>query len=118
MNKQLSEILLDYQLETKPYPKPRHVAHAIEDPDQPPSASCRIEIWRTAKSPIGTGGQGRVYLQECVKGARNYRHRALKMIPCGEDDGQRRYTRELETMIRFSHEKVPGLIKCHHQGGE
>lgn len=106
MPDQLSELLRDYQLETR-FGKSRHdVTHVVHDPDLPPSAPPLLDRWESHKEVIGSGGQGKVFLQSCTSGGRRDAQRALKIIRCHGDDGKRRYLRELETMVRFSHEKV------------
>lgn len=107
MEDQLSEALLDFQLETQNGGSRRRVTHIIYDPDLPPSAPPRLEVWESVKEPIGEGGQGKVLLQTCTSdGPRHNTRRALKVIRCSDDDGRRRYAREMETMVRFSHKKV------------
>lgn len=102
----LPEALLDYQLDTQLGENRRYITHIVQDADQPPSTPPRIETWKTAKRPVGTGGQGQVFLQKCVAGARHYHARAVKIVPCFGDAGKKRYLRELDAMVRFSHEKV------------
>lgn len=108
MADQLPDILLDFQLETtKGGSSRRRVAHIVHDPDLPPSAAPRLEIWESAKRAIGRGGQGDVLLQTCTSdGPRCDAARVIKVIRCFDDEGRRRYVRELETMVRFSHDKV------------
>ncbi|CAH0045859.1 unnamed protein product [Clonostachys solani] len=105
MSEQRWDALQDYRLETQHAQNPRYVTHIVEDPDQPPSAPSRVELWETSRFPIGEGGQGRVYLQTCVSGGRHHKLRALKTIKCDGDAGTKRQVRELETMVKFSHKK-------------
>lgn len=102
---QLPGAVLDYQLDTRGSTR-RHVTHVIYDPDLPPSAPPRFELWERDKEPIGEGGQGRVFLQRCMSGGRHYTIRAVKVIRSEDEGGKHRYLRELEAMIRFSHQNV------------
>ncbi|VUC21058.1 unnamed protein product [Clonostachys rosea] len=97
--------LQDYKLQTQEAENSRYVTHFVDDPDQPPLAPPRVEVWKTSRSPIGKGGQGQVYLQNCVRGGRHHEQRAVKTIPCGGKAGTKRHVRELETMVKFSHQK-------------
>lgn len=106
MDDQLSDAVRDYQLSTQRGKNRRYVVHVIRDPDLPPSAPPRSESWKSSKVPIGRGGQGKVFLQTCIGGVRHYHQRAVKVIPYADDESKRRYMRELETLVRFSHEKV------------
>lgn len=106
MNDQLPNALLDYQLEIQQGNR-RRVTQIIHDPDLPPSAPPTLEAWESAKQPIGKGGQGDVFLQKCTSsGPRHNTCRALKVIRCHDEDGRRRFVRELEVMARFAHERV------------
>lgn len=98
--------LLGYQLQAEYDRKGRHYVYSSPSPDstQPPSREVVSECWRIKKR-VGSGGQGSVFLQECVRGASISMIRAVKCIHC-QVDPQRRYLRELETMIRFSQPKV------------
>ncbi|CAG9956842.1 unnamed protein product [Clonostachys rosea f. rosea IK726] len=105
MSEQRWDALQDYRLETQIAQNSRYVTHVVEDPDQPPSAPSRVEVWKTSRFPIGEGGQGQVYLQTCVSGGRHHEKRALKSIQYDGDAGKKRQVRELETMVKFSHQK-------------
>lgn len=107
MTGQLPNVLLDYQLEMARGHSRRRVTHVVHDPALPPSAPPRLESWESAKRAIGRGGQGEVLLQTCTtEGPRHGTARALKVVRCFDDDGRYRYVRELEAMVRFSHERV------------
>ena len=95
----------DYRLETHS-PKKRVVVHVYDDPDAPPSAPRRSEWWKSEKRPIGSGGQGQVFLQTCTSGGRLYTHRAVKVIPLQQGSARQRYLRELQTIVKFSHDRV------------
>ena len=84
----------------------KYVIHTHDDPDAPPSSQPREEYWKSEKWPIGSGGQGRVFLQTCTSGSRSYATRAVKEIPLQEGSGRLRYIRELDAITRFSHERV------------
>ncbi|KAL6406336.1 CAMK protein kinase [Ilyonectria robusta] len=105
MEDELPDYVRDYKLETT-FPKKREVVHIYDDPDAPPSSQRRLECWKRDKRPIGRGGQGQVFLQTCINGSRHYTHRAVKTIPLQDGGGRRRYIRELETIVKFSHDKV------------
>ncbi|KAK4059481.1 hypothetical protein Trihar35433_10757 [Trichoderma harzianum] len=94
----------DFKLATE-FRKRRQTVHFYNDPDAPPSSESRSEFWRREKRPIGQGGQGKVYLQTCTHGGRHYTQRAVKVIPLQAVSGRRRYVGELETIIKFSHDK-------------
>jgi hypothetical protein len=104
MENSLPDLLRDYKLETRFHK--HHIIHIFDDPDAPPSSQQRLEYWENEKRPIGRGGQGLVFLQTCTSGSRNHTQRAVKMIPLQYSGGRRRYIRELETIIKFSHDKV------------
>ncbi|KAK0722599.1 kinase-like domain-containing protein [Lasiosphaeria miniovina] len=87
------------------FPKKRVVVHLYDGPDAPPSSPRRLEYWKSEKQPIGYGSQGRVFLQKCISGSRLYTQRAVKMIPLQEGNGRRRYVRELQIVIKFSHDR-------------
>jgi len=102
MDNNLSDLIRDYKLCTR-FEKP-HTIHLFNDPDAPPSSPQRLEQWKKNRT-LGHGGQGRVVLQTCTRGSRGYAQRAVKMIPLKEG-GRREYLRELEAIIKFSHDKV------------
>ncbi|KAJ4172892.1 hypothetical protein NW754_003097 [Fusarium falciforme] len=101
MDNSLSDLIRDYKLWTR-FEKP-HTIHLFNDPDEPPSSPQRLEQWKKNRT-LGHGGQGRVVLQTCTRGSRGYAQRAVKMIPLKEG-GRREYLRELEAIIKFSHDK-------------
>jgi hypothetical protein len=102
MDDNLSDVVRDSKLRTR-YEKP-HTIHLFDDPDSPPFSARRREQWKKDRT-IGHGGQGRVVLQTCTGGSRGYTQRAVKMIPL-QEGGRRRYLRELEAILKFSHDKV------------
>ncbi|KAI8650992.1 Protein kinase domain-containing protein [Fusarium keratoplasticum] len=101
MDDNLSDLVRDSKLRTR-YEKP-HTIHLFDDPDAPPFSARRREQWKKDRT-IGHGGQGRVVLQTCTGGSRGYTQRAVKMIPL-QEGGRRRYLRELEAILKFSHDK-------------
>ncbi|KAJ3459828.1 hypothetical protein MRS44_015901 [Fusarium solani] len=101
MDDNLSDLVRDSKLRTR-YEKP-HTIHLFDDPDSPPFSARRREQWKKDRT-IGHGGQGRVVLQTCTGGSRGYTQRAVKMIPL-QEGGRRRYLRELEAILKFSHDK-------------
>ncbi|OCL14751.1 kinase-like protein, partial [Glonium stellatum] len=62
----------------------------------------REEFWRR-KERIGGGSFGQVWLEECVKGCRGPKLRAVKEITTTRHNID--YTRELEAIALFSHKK-------------
>ncbi|KAH6870970.1 kinase-like domain-containing protein [Thelonectria olida] len=104
MEDELPDHVRDYKLETT-FPRKREIVHIYNDTNAPPSSQRRFEHWKSDKRPIGRGGQGRVFLQTCTSGGRYYTHRAVKIIPLQDGGGRRRYIRELETIVKFSHDK-------------
>ncbi|KAH8654240.1 kinase-like domain-containing protein [Ilyonectria robusta] len=102
MDNNLPDLLRDYELVTQFHG--RHTIHRFEDPDAPPSSPQRWEYWEN-EGRIGRGGQGEVFLQKCTSGSRSYTQRAVKKIPLPYDGGRRRYIREIETIIKFSHDR-------------
>ncbi|KAH7019604.1 kinase-like domain-containing protein [Ilyonectria destructans] len=104
MEDELLDHVRDYKLETT-FPKKREIVHIYDDPDAPPASQRRLECWKSDKRPIGRGGQGQVFLQTCTSGSRHYTYRAVKIIPLQDGGGRRRYVRELETIVKFSHDK-------------
>lgn len=109
MDVNLPKLLLDYRLETKKGASRRRVTQVVHDPDLPPFAAPTLESWESSKKILGRGGQGEVLLQKCISGPRCNSMRALKVIRCFDDGARRRHVRELETMVRFSHERVRTL---------
>lgn len=106
MSDGLSDSLLDFQLDITGGNR-RNITQVAYDPLLPPSAPRRLENWQCSNRPIGSGGQGAIYLQRCTtSGSRLNDCRALKIIKCQDDEKRSRYIRELEVMARFSHEKV------------
>ncbi|KAH7140920.1 kinase-like domain-containing protein [Dactylonectria macrodidyma] len=103
MDNDIPHVVRDYRLATQF--RKRHIIHAFDDPDAPPSSPQRKEYWKNERQQLGAGGQGRVILQTCTSGSRSYSQRAVKMIPLQEGGARRRYLRELETIIKFSHDK-------------
>lgn len=105
---QLSQAVRDHQLTARIGKSPRYVIHDIRDARLPPSAPPSPQTWKSDKKPIGKGGQGRVFLQKCIGGAQTHdaTERAVKVIPYQSHDEKQRYRRELETLVRFSHQRV------------
>jgi len=105
MENSLSAHVRDHRLDTT-FLEEGIVEHSYDDPDVAPLSPLRIvERWESKKL-LGSGGQGHVYLQRCITEDRLSACRAVKKIVLHEDDRRRRYIRELETIIRFSHIKV------------
>ncbi|KAH7129094.1 kinase-like domain-containing protein [Dactylonectria macrodidyma] len=102
MDNDIPDILRDYKLATRL--DKRHTIHIFDDPDAPPSSPQRLEHWKQSRF-LGRGGQGRVVLQTCASGSRSYTERAVKIIQLEDGGTRRRYVRELETIIKFSHDK-------------
>lgn len=102
----------DYRLETEFHK--RRIVHIYDDPDAPPGSQRRRETWKSGRKPIGSGGQGRVFLHTCTSGNRLATHRAVKMIPLQLGSGRQRYGQELATMIKFSHSKVGEPVDLIH----
>lgn len=103
------EALPKYQWETlKGSGSQDGVTHVIHDPhdSSPTPGSSRSETWESYKQPIGSGGQGTVFLQGCTSGSRVGQCRALKVIHCREAKRQKQYLREIEAMAKFSNERV------------
>jgi hypothetical protein len=99
----------DNQLETHfPDPSGFTVIHEIEEPNAPPSSPLRLERWDSDRQPVGSGGQGRVYLQRRRIDGGSFAVRAVKMVPLreGARGKAHRYRRELDTIFRFSHPRV------------
>lgn len=104
------EAVLRYKLEIQKGDR-RRVTHLVHDPDLPPSAPPRYEIWESRRRPIGKGAQGEVYLQTCTSaGPLQNKCRALKVIRFQDGDERRRYVREIEIMGRFSDERVGQVL--------
>lgn len=107
MNREIPKLVLDFQLESNSGASRRRVTHLVHDPSLPPFADPTAETWESARRAIGRGGQGEVLLQTCTSnGPRLNNVRALKVVRCLDGDERRRQIRELETMVRFSHERV------------
>ncbi|KAF5242785.1 hypothetical protein FANTH_8521 [Fusarium anthophilum] len=102
MDGSLSDLVHDYQLTTR-Y-EGVFTIHYHRDPDAPPSAPHRQERWKKVRT-LGHGGQGDVLLQTCINGSRSVTNRAVKRIRLESAHSKRYYRRELESIVKFSHEK-------------
>ncbi|KAF5586650.1 CAMK kinase [Fusarium pseudoanthophilum] len=102
MDGSLSDLVRDYQLTTR-Y-EGVFTIHFHRDPDAPPSAPHRQERWKKVRT-LGHGGQGDVLLQTCTDGGRGVFNRAVKRIRLESEHSKRYYRRELESIVKFSHEK-------------
>ena len=69
----------------------------------------RKEYWEKSKD-IGSGGFGRVWLEQCIKGQKDTSLRAIKQILKPQDETGTTHTidynRELEAIAKFSHPRV------------
>ncbi len=104
MEEKLSPYVEDYCLATR-FLEDNVVEHSHDDPEAPPGSPLRRERW-VSGGLLGRGGQGQVFLQRCTTQGRTSVCRAVKKIPLHRDEKVQRYIRELETMVRFSHQKV------------
>ena len=115
MGGQLPWHVRDHQLEAQfPEGTDHIVVHAFEDPDAPPTSPLRSERWESDRHPVGSGGQGQVFIQRLQHAGITSRPlRPVKFIPLGDGTGRKiyRYRRELETNFRFSHRRV-SRTKC------
>ncbi|ENH68003.1 Ankyrin repeat domain-containing protein 50 [Fusarium oxysporum f. sp. cubense race 1] len=102
MDGSLSDLVHDYQLTTR-Y-ESVYTIHFHRDPDAPPSAPHRQERWKKVRT-LGHGGQGEVVLQTFTDGGRSFTNRAVKRIRLESEHSKRYYRRELESIVKFSHEK-------------
>lgn len=103
MDHDLPDIVRDYRLTTQC--SGDITTHLYNDPDAPPSAPQRAERWEKVRT-LGQGGQGRVILETCTAGDRNHTQRAVKIIRLRDGESKRHYKRELEAIVKFSHDKV------------
>lgn len=106
MENSLPPHVRDYRLATKFLGK-GVVEHSYDDPEAPPGSSLRLERWEDERH-LGRGGQGQVLSQRCITEGQPNVYRAVKKIAL-HGDARRRYIRELETIIRFSHHRVCNL---------
>jgi hypothetical protein len=105
MENSLSAHVRDHELDTT-FLEEGVVEHSYDDPDAAPLSPSRIvERWESKKL-LGSGGQGHVYLQTYITEDQRSVCRAVKKIALQGVDRRRRYIRELEAIIRFSHIKV------------
>jgi hypothetical protein len=86
-----------HKLETR-FPRKRVVEHINDGGDS--------EYWKSDKLPVGSGGQGRVYLQRRISDSRINDLRAVKTIALHDEGRRKRYIRELQILIRVSHPRV------------
>ena len=77
----------------------------------------RQEYWRR-ESRIGGGAFGCVWLEKCVQGHRDVELRAVKQVSTKPLRSGKRieYSRELEAIAKFSHDKVSGHDQITVQG--
>ena len=100
----LPAFVRNYQLETR-FLDGGVVEHSYDDPDAPPGSPLQLENWESGRL-LGTGGQGQVFFQRCITEGRTHIFRAVKKMPLHGDKRTRRYPRELESIVRFSHQRV------------
>ncbi len=100
----LPAFVRDYRLETR-FLDGGVVEHSCEDPEAPPGSPLQVENWESGKL-LGKGGQGRVLFQRCLTDGRTHSCRAVKKMPLRGHRRARRYGRELESIFRFSHQRV------------
>lgn len=101
----LPEIVRDFKLETNSVDDYTvHVIHGIHGPRQ--------QVWKWERD-LGRGGSGFVRLQSCVDDngrghppGESPTLRAVKCLQLKDSSGFIHYSRELETLIKFSHLKV------------
>ncbi|QGI88024.1 hypothetical protein CEK25_002980 [Fusarium fujikuroi] len=102
MDGSLSDLVNDYRLTT--HYEDGHTIHFHRDPDTPPSSPYRKEYWEKVRT-LGHGGQGDILLQTCTAGGRTITDRAVKRIRLDSEHSKRYYKLELESIVKFSHEK-------------
>jgi hypothetical protein len=96
------EHVRDRRLDTR-FNSHGQVVHIINDPDAPGLKT--KEIWVRKPGLLGRGGQGQVFLQECISGPRREHLRAVKKIPFDGEGAKRRFIEELKTQIKFSRDR-------------
>jgi hypothetical protein len=75
------------------------------DPSSGKRIVAKTEHWQQ-HGKIGNGAYGSVWLEECIKGERGARFRAVKQISLDSVSGPVDYTRELEAIAKFSSSNV------------
>lgn len=105
----LSDLARDSKLETRFHGKYTRHRFIESDPIQGARDVVREEYW-TREKLVGSGAFGRVWCERCVKGAKDYNIRAVKEIIKPPSYGKRvDYSRELEAIAKFSHERVRSI---------
>lgn len=108
------DLVRDSELETRFHGK--YTSHRYHETDlaNEERAVIRQEYWKRIKH-IGGGAYGSVWLEECVKGARDHNFRAVKeILKPPPTHAAIDYNRELEAIAKFSHDRVSFdvLVMC------
>lgn len=83
------------------YPDCTYTRHKADGPKAP-----KETLWKRPLRPMGRGGMGEVFREECIQGYNKGTLRAVKVIEKPRSAGQISYTRELEALSRFSQQEV------------
>ena len=103
----VSDLVLDAELETlfhSDYTIHTHTESGLNEQER---STIRAEYWKRQKR-VGRGSFGCVWLEQCMQGQGEIELRAVKeVIKCPHATKKVDYNRELETILKFSHRKVP-----------
>ena len=103
----VSDLVQDAELQTRFHPE--YTAHIYIEtgPTAQQRAILREEHWKRQRKPVGSGSYGNVWLEQCESGHREVELRAVKEVDKNPHDfKQIDYHRELEAIMKFSHQKV------------
>lgn len=104
---QLSDLVRDAELQTRFHPEYTTHVYIETGPSAQQRAVLREEQWKRQRKPVGNGSYGNVWLERCESGQRDVVVRAVKEVDkIPHASKQIDYHRELEAIMRFSHQKV------------
>lgn len=108
----IPDLVRDSRLETQFRPKYLRHRYHESDSTQGERVVVRQEYWKRERC-IGGGSYGRVWLERCLKGEKDYSIRAVKEIQKPKQSAKASdYNRELEAIAKFSHERVRNVTTC------
>lgn len=106
----IPDLVRDSELETRFHAKYISHRHYDASPRLGERPVVREECWRREEL-IGGGAYGRVWLERCLRGERGHKLRAIKEVHKTREPHKKvNFSRELEAMAKFSHQKVGSCL--------